>query len=97
MDCSITDLVVRAKLQIRKASREIVGVNGIWSHEGTRRVQALHQVTDCAYKHAKEALSSGFEREVLLHGLWFAPKEGLILDLGTGVMGPSASWNGHSV
>jgi hypothetical protein len=89
MNYRSTRLFSAVRRQIKKGCKNIVSWGDVFDHESVMRFQALLECAEYARKHMKGAFASPSGREVLLHSLEQAPKEGLVLEFGV--------WTGRSI
>ena len=89
MNFKSTPLFESIKRRAREVGRRVVGWHEVFSHESARSFQAILEGADYADEHMKGAFVSDSKREVLLHSLERAPKEGLVLEFGV--------WSGRTI
>ena len=89
MDFERTRVFQAVKRQIKQGSSKIVSWSDIFDHSSAMRFQALLEGAEYADQHMKGAFASPSKREVLLHSLKHAPKEGLVLEFGV--------WSGRTI
>ena len=82
MNFKSTPLFENTTRRVREVGRRVVGWQEVFSHESARSFQAVLESADYADEHMKGAFVSDSSREVLLHSLERAPKEGLVLEFG---------------
>ena len=89
MDFERMRILQAVKRQIKQGSSKIVSWSDIFNHGSAMRFQALLEGAEYADQHMKGAFASPSKREVLLHSLEHAPKEGLVLEFGV--------WSGQTI